>query len=121
MQNRGGADTNGAGATIVTTNTINIPANGSGQPQTNSFNIGETSGSLPITYNFYTAPDQMTVYYGNDPANFDTNSPYLILNTGMVNNPPGPGWNPITAPTNTIATNIVVGFPPPVCRPLPPG
>lgn len=91
MENRGGQSTNGCGATVVVTNTVNVPASGGPEAQTNYINVGTVSGTLPITYNFYTVPDQMTVYYGTNAANFSTNSPYLILDTGMVS-----GSNSIT-------------------------
>jgi len=87
MENRGGDTTNGAGATYVITNTVSDSAGGSGLANTNPINAGEISGTIPITYNFYTAKDEMTVYYGTnvDPT-------MLILDTGFTNNPSlGPG------------------------------
>ena len=103
MQNRGGADTNGAGATIITTNNVNVTANGNAQPETNYLNVGEISGTLAITYNFYTAPDEMTIYYGygTDPAN-------LIYDTGLTNNPGGT----VGDPTNTIPASFTLSFAP---------
>ncbi|MEY4917406.1 MAG: hypothetical protein RL616_1319, partial [Verrucomicrobiota bacterium] len=103
MENRGGTSTNGCGVTVITTNIINQTANGGSQADTNSVNIGITHGTFPITYNFYTAPDEMTVYYGQtvDPA-------YLIYDTGLTNNPSLGGGAQNTAP-NT----ILVSFPPP--------
>ena len=103
MENRGNQTTNGAGITVVTTNIINVSTNGGATADTNYFNVGTTYGTFPITYNFYSAPDQMTVFYGTntDPAN-------LIYDTGMTNNPPlGPG------PQNTAPNTIYVTFPPP--------
>ena len=102
MENRGGQTTNGCGKTIITTNIINVTAGGGSAAETNLINVGFTHGTFPITYNFYTAPDQMTVYYGTniDPA-------HLIYDTGMTNNTPlGPGAQ------NTQPVTINVSFPP---------
>jgi subtilisin-like proprotein convertase family protein len=96
MENRGNTSTNGAGLTLLTTNNVNIASSGSSSPNTNSFNVGQVSGTLNITYNFFTIPDQMTVYYGTNivPAN-------LIFNTGTTNNP------------GDVANTVTVSFPPP--------
>jgi subtilisin-like proprotein convertase family protein len=104
MENRGGTTTNGAGAMIFTTNSVNVTANGTAQPDTNYLNVGESSGTLAITYNFYTAPDEMTIYYGmnTDPAN-------LIYDTGVTNNPPASGP---PNPTNTIPVTFTLNFGP---------
>jgi subtilisin-like proprotein convertase family protein len=103
MENRGGQSTNGCGVTVVTTNIVNVSANGGPQANTNYINIGLTSGTFPITYNFYTAPDQMTVYYGTNvvPAN-------LIYDTGLTNNPSVGGGGA----QNTAPVTITVSFPP---------
>ena len=69
--------------------------------------MGESSGAFPITYNFYTAKDQMQVFYGadTDPAN-------LVYDTGVTNNPSlGPGAQ------NTAPVTITVNFPPPGVAP----
>jgi subtilisin-like proprotein convertase family protein len=102
MENRGGADTNGVGASVVITNIVNVSPNGNGAPNTNIINVGETTGTLPITYNFYNIPDQMTIYYGNDPATFYASSPFCITNTGFVNNGPigGGATTPVTFTIN---------------------
>jgi subtilisin-like proprotein convertase family protein len=107
MENRGGASTNGAGLTIIITNLVNLSANGNSSPSTNTFNVGETSGTLPITYNFYTVPDEMTVYYGTNatPAN-------LLLDTGFTNNPPLSGYTTNNAGTNTFPETLMVNFGP---------
>ncbi len=102
MENRGGQTTNGCGVTIITTNIVDVTANGNALAETNTFSVGVTHGTFPITYNFYTAPDEMTVYYGTNvsPA-------YLIYDTGLTNNPPlGPGAQ------NTQPETFVVNFPP---------
>ena len=111
MENRGGQSTNGCGITVITTNVFSATAAGSAQPNTNVINTGTTSGILPITYNFYTAPDQMTIYYG---PTVSTN--YLIYDTGVTSNPSlGPGaqnTQPITinvpyGPTNGLVSTFV--------------
>ena len=102
MENRGGQSTNGCGITVVATNVFSATANGTAQPNTNVINTGTTSGILPITYNFYTAPDQMTIYYG--PTVSATN---LIYDTGPVSNPPiGGGGAQNTQP---ITINVPYG------------
>jgi subtilisin-like proprotein convertase family protein len=103
MENRGGQSTNGCGATFITTNVFNVAANGTAQPNTNYINTGTTSGTFPITYNFYTAPDQMTIYYG---TNVTTNM--LIYNTGVTFNAPIGGGGA----QNTYPSNILVNYGP---------
>jgi len=91
MENRGGTSTNGAGVTIFTTNTVTTTASGNNASNTNVVDVGETQGTFPISYNFFTVPDQMTVYYGTNlvPAN-------LIYNSGYASG----------------SSNITVSFPP---------
>ena len=83
MENRGNTSTNGCGLTDITTNILNVAANGDWHPNTNFINVGSSSGILPINYNFYTAKDRMVVYYGPnaDPTN-------MIFDSGYTNNPP---------------------------------
>ena len=96
MENRGADSTNGCGATYLTTNIVSVSANGTAQPNTNVINTGSTSGTFPITYNFYTAPDQMTIYYGTNTA-----STNRIYDTGVTNNPQiGGGGAQNTTPTS---------------------
>ena len=102
MENRGGTTTNGAGDFFITTNSFApVTSAGSWQPNTNYINVGSTFGQLTITYDFYTAVDEMTVYYGTTitPAN-------LILDTGLTNNPT---WSAAPRPS-----------PPTLVRELPP-
>ena len=102
MENRGGQSTNGAGAIVVTTNLVNVSPNGNGAPSTNIINVGVTTGTLfPITYNFYTVPDEMTIYYGTnaDPT-------YLILDTGFTNNPPLGGGGAQNTQPETLMVNF---------------
>jgi hypothetical protein len=105
-ENRGGTDTNGYGIATLQTNYVNVSDNGTSLPDTNTFNIGTNSGSVPIVYNFYTAPDEMSVYYGTNVS-----PQYLILDTGMTNNPTKPGTNYLG--TNTYPETLTVTFPPP--------
>jgi subtilisin-like proprotein convertase family protein len=85
MENRGGTSTNGCGLTILTTNIVNVSSAGGSAANTNYVNVGENSGTLTINYNFYTIPDQMTVYTSTNPADFSISSPTLIYNTGVTN------------------------------------
>jgi subtilisin-like proprotein convertase family protein len=96
MENRGGTTTNGAGDEFITTNNF-APVTASGGPaaQTNYLNMGVTSGSLTITYNMFTIPDQMTVYYGTNSATFTTNN--ALFNSGL------------TSGVNTITVNFGPG------------
>jgi alpha-tubulin suppressor-like RCC1 family protein/subtilisin-like proprotein convertase family protein len=106
MENRGGQDTNGCGSTYITTNIFTATANGTAQANTNIINVGMTSGTIPITYNFFTAPDQMIVYYGTNLL--DTNYLTVCFNTGLTNNTSlGSGAQ------NTQPRTILVSFPPP--------
>ncbi len=91
MENRGGQTTNGCGLTVITTNIIPVSSAGTNSANTNSIDTGIFSGTFPISYNFFTVPDQMRVYYGTTvtPAN-------LIFDTGLVSG----------------SNSIVVSFPP---------
>ena len=83
MQNRGGTTTNGAGATILTTNNIaNYTASGTTNSVTNFVAVSTASGILPISWNFFTIPDEMTVY-NNTNGNYGTAN--LLYDTGMTN------------------------------------
>ncbi|MGH8023445.1 MAG: C-type lectin domain-containing protein, partial [Limisphaerales bacterium] len=87
MENRGGPTATNAGGVFYITNSIGTTtANGSFQPQTNSYNLNNDSGSISALFNSYTIPDQLTVYYGNDPATFSTNAgnPDLLFNSQMM-------------------------------------
>jgi len=109
MENRGGQSTNGCGAEIITTNNFPpVNASGGAASQTNIFNVGMTSGKLPITYNFYSVPDEMTVYYGTNIT-----SANVALDTGFTNNPPIPPFTTNNAGTNTYPEVLTVSFPPP--------
>jgi subtilisin-like proprotein convertase family protein len=87
MENRGAGDTNGAGSTFVFTNILNAIASGGPTANTNYLAVDPNGTSFPLTWNFYTQPDQMTIYDSTNPADFNPNGPYLIYNTGLTNNP----------------------------------
>ncbi len=54
MQNRGNTSTNGAGVTVVTTNIFSGSASGGPEGATNFYDLHQTSGTIPITWNFFT-------------------------------------------------------------------
>ena len=61
---------------------------------------------MPIIYNFYTVPDQMTVYDSTNPADFNPTGPYCIVEHRVINNPPqvgGGAQNTQNETTNTLA------------------
>jgi subtilisin-like proprotein convertase family protein len=87
MQNRGNTTTNGAGATVVTTNIFSGSASGGPAGATNIFDLHQTSGTIPITWNFFTVPDTMDVYYQGTNI-FSTG---LINGSGATNITFGPG------------------------------
>ncbi len=87
MENRGGPTTTNAGGVFFITNSIGTTtANGSFLPQTNTYNLNNNSGSLSVFFNAYSIPDQLTIYYGNDPTTFTTNAgnPDLLFNSQMM-------------------------------------
>ena len=88
MENRGGSTTNGAGDLFITTNNFApVTANGGGLPQTNYLNVGQTAGSITISWDMFTVPDEMTVYYGTNSATFGGSANpgnTLLLDTGNV-------------------------------------
>jgi alpha-tubulin suppressor-like RCC1 family protein/subtilisin-like proprotein convertase family protein len=88
MENRGGAFATNAGGVFEITNSIgNVTASGSFEPNTNFINVGANEGSLTISYNMFTIPDEMTVYYGTNSATFvGTNVPgsTQLYDSGMV-------------------------------------
>jgi subtilisin-like proprotein convertase family protein len=76
VENRGGTDPNGMGATLTASNGVVQPQNFSGGAgmSTNVINTGQNSGTLNISYNFFTLPDELAVYDGGA----------LIFDSGMV-------------------------------------
>ena len=109
MENRGDGTTNGAGANFAYTNILNSTATGGPNPDTNYLIVSPIGGTVPITYNFYTVPDEMTVYASTNPADFNTNSIYLLWDSGMTNNPP---VSVGATGTNTVPATINVPYPP---------
>ena len=106
MENRGGTDTNGAGGELIYTNVINSTATGGAAANTNYLVVPSSGITVPITYNFYTVPDEMTVYAGNNPATFYLLSPTFLFDTGFTNNPAGPTTISVTVPPGY--TNITI-------------
>ncbi|SPE63103.1 hypothetical protein SBV1_950024 [Verrucomicrobia bacterium] len=85
FENRGGATTNGLGFDLVPTNPASFYEGGGPQPQTNIFDLGQTSGSFRIDYQFYSEPDTMYVYYGGlDASNLLWTSGFVPF-TGTTN------------------------------------
>ncbi len=86
MENRGGSTTNAGDMFLATNNFAPVTANGGGLPVTNFLNVGQTSGSLTITWDFFSVPDEMTVYYGTNAATFNNASGALLFDSGLVSN-----------------------------------
>jgi subtilisin-like proprotein convertase family protein len=105
MENRGGDTTNGAGSTFTYTNVLNSTATGGAAANTNYLAIPPLGLPVPITYNFYTVPDEMTVYQGTNAANYYIGSPDFLFDTGFTNNPPAPG---LPGAQNTSPVTITV-------------
>ncbi|HEV2318984.1 MAG TPA: S8 family serine peptidase, partial [Verrucomicrobiae bacterium] len=112
MENRGGPGATNAGGVFYITNSIGTTtANGNTAPETNSYDLHNNSGTISFFFNAYTIPDQLTVYYGNDPTTFNTNAgnPDLLFNSQMMSGTTnmtvtfGPG-------TSTTVTFIVNQF-----------
>lgn len=111
MENRGGDSTNGAGSVFTYSNILNSTATGGAAANTNYLAVPNLPGgfTVPITYNFYTVPDEMTVYAGNDPTTFYLTSPEFLYDTGFTNNPPTGIGAQNTLP-ETISINVPPGF-----------
>ncbi len=107
MENRGGGDTNGAGEEFIYTNVLNSTATGGAAANTNYLAVDPLGGTVPITWNFYSVPDQMTVYDTTNPALFSLGGGHLLYNTGLTNNPPGG-----SGAQNTIPVTVNVPYAP---------
>jgi subtilisin-like proprotein convertase family protein len=83
MENRGADSTEGCGVTILTTNIVNVASAGGSGASTNYINVGENSGTLTINYDFFTIPDEMTVYASTNATDFSIGN--AILDTGVIN------------------------------------
>ncbi len=85
MENRGANSTNGAGGVFVYTNILNSTAAGGAAANTNFLSTPGYAITVPITYNFYAVPDEMTVYEGEDPTTFFLGSSTFLYDTGFTN------------------------------------
>jgi subtilisin-like proprotein convertase family protein len=74
MENRGGQTTNGCGATLVTTNITPVSSSGGAAATTNFVDVGRSSGPVTVSWNFFTVPDTMDIYYEGA----------LIFSSGLV-------------------------------------
>lgn len=115
MENRGAYTTNGCGATVILTNIVNVGSSGGRNATTNFIPTGEVAGKINISYDMFTVPDEMTVYYSTNPtpANLITNffvsgaaqitvsfppagvlptSTYLTIVMNATNHPPSTFW-----------------------------
>jgi subtilisin-like proprotein convertase family protein len=81
VENRGG-DTANMGSTIITSNIVAQTFSGGYQTSTNVINSGTANGTLQISYNFYTIPDEMAIFYTNGVTNFDSG---MISGAGVFN------------------------------------
>lgn len=114
VENRGG-NTADMGATLSSSNSMleaQTFSGGATPPTTNIINPGATSGTLPISYNFYTLPDELAVYYTNGAQIFDSgmvsgsglfNIPYTSSPLVIVMNPFGNNGGPGDAWTYTVS------------------
>jgi subtilisin-like proprotein convertase family protein len=105
MENRGGDTTNGAGATIVVTNIFSGTASGGPAAQTNFYNMGETAGTVPITYDMFTIPDQMTVYYSMNATTNNLITNFFTSYNGTINISFPPPGVPATSTYLTVVMN----------------
>jgi subtilisin-like proprotein convertase family protein len=88
-ENRGGLDTNGYGSGYNITNEPVAATNGGPQGATNTFVTGANQGTLFISYNFFSIPDTMHIYYDGFRI-FDSG---LINGSGTFEVPFGPGFD----------------------------
>lgn len=94
---RGGVSTGGMGAELIVTNTTQVDFFGGPQAVTNEFETGRSSGSILISYDFFSLPDEMRVYYESNLL-YDSGS---VSFSGSTNVQYGPG----NATTFTIVMN----------------
>ena len=117
MENRGGTDPNGMGGTVAISNLVAQTFTGGATTSTNVINTGSSNGTLQVSYNFYTLPDELAVFNADGTTNFDsgmvsgaglfnityTNSPLTIVMNPFGNDGgPGDAWayTVITLQTN---------------------
>jgi subtilisin-like proprotein convertase family protein len=84
VENRGGTSTQGMGSTVTITNVAPITVSGGAAPNTNVITTASANGTLTITYNFYTVPDEMVVYDQGGNLIFDSG---MISGSGVFNIP----------------------------------
>jgi subtilisin-like proprotein convertase family protein len=109
MENRGGGTTNGAGDEFVYTNILSTTATGGGGANTNYLTVSPSGEMVPVYYDFFTVPDEMTVFAGTNPATFtpaNTSNPLFLFDSGLTNNPNGPASFNISVPPGY--TNITI-------------
>jgi subtilisin-like proprotein convertase family protein len=87
QDSRGGASTAGLGANQVLTNTTPVDFFGGPEAVTNTFDTGETFGTILIQYDFFKLPDEMSVFYETNLL-YDSGPVSL---TGSTNLQYGPG------------------------------
>ena len=114
MENRGGPGTYGAGSDFVYTNVLNSTATGGAAANTNYLAVDPAGGPVPITYDFFTVPDEMTIYEGTNPANFYIGSPGyydtgFTNGSGTINFPSQPGYTNITIIMNQFGNPDATG------------
>ena len=117
VENRGGTDPNGMGGTVAISNLVAQTFTGGATTSTNVINTGSSNGTLQVSYNFYTLPDELAVFNADGTTNFDsgmvsgaglfnityTNSPLTIVMNPFGNDGgPGDAWayTVITLQTN---------------------
>ncbi len=107
MENRGGQDTNGCGASVISTNYVNVGSSGGPAATTNQIDTHMTAGSIPVNYDMFTVPDEMTIYYGptnsNSTANLITN--IFVSGSGLLTIPFPPPTATISSTFLTIVMN----------------
>jgi subtilisin-like proprotein convertase family protein len=119
FENRGGATTNGLGGIVLSTNVFPTRTSGDYNANTNVLNVGRNQGTLFVDYDFYQAPDTMTVYYDGGVI-YDSG---LISSNGQVTIPFGPGVSTnlviIMNETNNYDTNSLWEYTATVACPMP--
>ena len=109
MENRGGGTTNGAGGEFVYTNILSTTATGGGGANTNYLTVSDLGETVPIIYDFFTVPDEMTIFEGTNPATFTSaniSNPNFLFDSGFTNNLNGPETFNINVPPGY--TNITI-------------
>jgi subtilisin-like proprotein convertase family protein len=82
VENRGGATTNGMGATLAITNIVPVSSHGQSSPTTNLVTTVSSSGTLAVQYDFQSIPDEMVVFDQGGNLIFDSG---MISYSGVFN------------------------------------